>query len=428
MIKVSVVVPAYNKELYVERSIRSLLDQNFDDYEVIVVEDCSTDATYDILRGFADRDARIKLYRNERNMGAAYSRNRGLDLAAGRYVIFLDADDYYYPDMLDTLYDIAEREAADVVFPGFRMVPFADDGVSVDEDQEILEFGFPYKSIEPHNENDSFFDQVMINVLRFCRLEFLRKSGIHFQALPSSNDVLFAYATTVMAGRIVWSGKICIDYYTNTTGSLDSSKDTEDYAFEAYAAVWEWLSEHDIDVRIKGWCVEHTLGFVIHDLLCMKPSFDKCRQNLEQMRDSEGFKLPVELAKRELLSPGYACFINDLYNTTDPGRFPGTNPYIYKRDMISDVFSSDKPDGQRVCLWGCGIRGKRLIDYLNENTDYAFDHVVDSSPSLRGTEYGGYTIEDYAKIRDTVDIVVFTTRSVCDEVSEIVSDKKTVVL
>lgn len=97
MPKVSVITPVYNGELYIESAIVSLLAQTFQDWELIVVDDGSTDSTPIILERFIDK--RIKIFRQE-NSGEAHARNVGLENAAGEYIAFLDADDLYLPNAL----------------------------------------------------------------------------------------------------------------------------------------------------------------------------------------------------------------------------------------------------------------------------------------------------------------------------------------
>src|SRR3982751_5869561 len=91
----SVIVPAFNAARTVERCLRSILDQSFSDFELIVVDDASSDDTVAIISKF--RDPRLKLLRTERNAGPGSSRNRALASAKGRHIIFVDADDWIEP-------------------------------------------------------------------------------------------------------------------------------------------------------------------------------------------------------------------------------------------------------------------------------------------------------------------------------------------
>lgn len=98
---ISVVMPLYNAERFVGESIESLMAQTLSDFELIVIDDCSTDGSAAVVEELQRRDPRIKLLRNERNLGAASTRNRGLDAARGEFIAFLDADDICIPERFE---------------------------------------------------------------------------------------------------------------------------------------------------------------------------------------------------------------------------------------------------------------------------------------------------------------------------------------
>lgn len=96
---VSVIMPSYNTAKYIGDSIRSVIGQTYTNWELIIVDDCSTDDTVETIRLFSDE--RIKLFVNETNSGAAMSRNRALREASGKWVAFLDSDDIWHPEKLE---------------------------------------------------------------------------------------------------------------------------------------------------------------------------------------------------------------------------------------------------------------------------------------------------------------------------------------
>ena len=95
--KVSIIMSVYNGLLYLEESIESILNQSFTDFEFIIIDDCSTDNSWDILNKYAKKDTRIKLHKNEVNIGLTKSLNKGLRLAKGEYIARQDADDISLP-------------------------------------------------------------------------------------------------------------------------------------------------------------------------------------------------------------------------------------------------------------------------------------------------------------------------------------------
>ena len=118
---VSVIIPAYNVEAYVEAAVRSVLDQTLADIEVIVVDDGSKDATGEILDRMAQDDPRLTAL-HVQNGGAPAARNLAIDRACGRYLVFVDADDECAPTMLERLAQIMDRDGCELAVCGFEIV------------------------------------------------------------------------------------------------------------------------------------------------------------------------------------------------------------------------------------------------------------------------------------------------------------------
>lgn len=98
--KVSIIMPNYNCEKYIEETINSVLAQTYENWELLVVDDCSTDKSVEIIKSYCEKDERIKLFINEKNSGAAASRNWALREATGKWIAFLDSDDLWLPEKL----------------------------------------------------------------------------------------------------------------------------------------------------------------------------------------------------------------------------------------------------------------------------------------------------------------------------------------
>lgn len=97
---ISVVIPAYNAEHTLCEAIESILEQTFQHFEIIVIDDCSTDDTYSLMENYAKLDSRVRIYRNDKNLGIAGNRNKGLSIVCGKYLVWQDADDISYPKRL----------------------------------------------------------------------------------------------------------------------------------------------------------------------------------------------------------------------------------------------------------------------------------------------------------------------------------------
>ncbi len=164
MVKISVVVPVYNAEDFLNDSINSILNQSFEDFEMICVNDGSTDKSLSILNEFASKDSRIKII-NQENGGCGSARNTALENAQGDYVYFFDPDDYVTPDAFEKLYNNAVSNKSDLVI--FKIARFRD-GFPVDykkpgfdfdkyfKGKDFNKFTFNYKDAKKYVLNTSF--------------------------------------------------------------------------------------------------------------------------------------------------------------------------------------------------------------------------------------------------------------------------------
>ena len=103
---VSIIMPSYNTAAYIAKSIQSVINQTYTEWELIIVDDCSVDNTYEIVKAFCD--SRIRYFENENNRGAAVSRNKALREAKGKWIAFLDSDDMWLPEKLERQIEFME--------------------------------------------------------------------------------------------------------------------------------------------------------------------------------------------------------------------------------------------------------------------------------------------------------------------------------
>ena len=131
MAKITVVMPAYNAAKYIKEAIDSVLNQTFLDWELVIVDDCSTDSTYSIILQYELRDSHIRVYQMPQNSGSAFSpRKKAVSEATSEWISSLDADDYYEPYFLEKLYNRILETKADIVVQ--RMICITDGGEVID--------------------------------------------------------------------------------------------------------------------------------------------------------------------------------------------------------------------------------------------------------------------------------------------------------
>jgi glycosyltransferase involved in cell wall biosynthesis len=107
---VSVIIPAYNSEKYIEKCLDSVINQTYKNIEIIIVNDCSPDNVEEIITKYKQKDSRIIYLKNKVNMGVGPTRNKGIDNAKGKYLYFLDSDDYILPNCIEELYNAINEE------------------------------------------------------------------------------------------------------------------------------------------------------------------------------------------------------------------------------------------------------------------------------------------------------------------------------
>src|SRR3954447_20503767 len=126
---VSVITPAYRAARFIEQTIASVRAQTFQDWEMLVVDDASTDGTAELVARLAEADPRVHLYRKPVQSGASASRNLAIEAARGRWLAFLDSDDMWLPDKLERQLAFAKRSGSAFLYGGFRRI--SEDGSRV---------------------------------------------------------------------------------------------------------------------------------------------------------------------------------------------------------------------------------------------------------------------------------------------------------
>ena len=121
-LKVSIIVPVYNSERYLRDCLESLLNQTLTELEIILVDDASTDKSFEIMAEYKSQYPKIKIFKSEQNKGQGASRNIGMSLVTGEYIGFLDSDDYVAPTMYENLYNSAKENNADIVTTRLTLV------------------------------------------------------------------------------------------------------------------------------------------------------------------------------------------------------------------------------------------------------------------------------------------------------------------
>ena len=213
MPKLSIVVPIYNVSKYLSRCLDSLLGQTNDDYELILINDCSTDSSLEIAERYARKmPNKISLISNTKNEGLGYTRNLGLFMSKGEYITFVDSDDYVAKDYVQRYLDAANQHDVDVIIGGYTR----------DIDGKLRK----------HFVSNSIWSLTTYTIAcaKMYRTDFLRNNNVHFSNIRCGEDIYFSSVLFCSNPSFYVMHYAGYHYYFNRksiTGTLNFKKNHE---------------------------------------------------------------------------------------------------------------------------------------------------------------------------------------------------------
>lgn len=260
---VSVIVPVHNAEKYLVQCLSSILGQTLQDIEIICVDDNSSDGSETILEQFAKEDSRLRVLRSP-GLGAGGARNIGLASAQGEYLSFLDADDFFEPDMLESAVAKAEEDQSDIVVYGswlYDTVRQANRQAKWTLKTECLPEGRPFAPSEIADCLFNVFGNYTWNKL--FRTSLVREKGILFQEISRTNDLFFTCTALTQANLISVIDKTFAHYRIATQTSLQSTNDRDPLSFlKAFDALHVFLEFNDLLPQYEGSFDNHLVDAV----------------------------------------------------------------------------------------------------------------------------------------------------------------------
>ena len=220
-IAVSIIIPVYNNEKFLKKCLESVINQSIENIEIICIDDGSTDNSLKILKKYESQDKRIKII-SQMNSGAAIARNKGIDLANGEYILFLDSDDWLELNALEKLLNNVISNDSDLVL--FNAVEHKDDGVlknriymDVNSSEDYNNFTFNYKF------NKKFvMNGYLVIWSKFYKTSFLTENNLTFTNHPIFNDIQFHIKSMLLAKKISYCPDILYNYLRINQPSLQN--------------------------------------------------------------------------------------------------------------------------------------------------------------------------------------------------------------
>lgn len=206
---VSIIMPSYNTGQYILDSIHSVQEQTYKNWELIIIDDCSTDGSYDIIKNIDE--PRIRLLKNPQNSGAAISRNYGLREAQGRWIAFLDSDDIWVPEKLEKQIQFMEENRYAFTFTDYRIclngewLPYINTGPNVVTKRKMYDYCY-FSTITVMYEREK------IGLIQIANLRKNNDYAMWLQAIEKSNAYRFPE---------------CLSFYIKHDGSVSSGSKTK---------------------------------------------------------------------------------------------------------------------------------------------------------------------------------------------------------
>ena len=203
MPKISVIIPVYNVEKYLEKALDSIINQTFTDFEAICIDDKSTDSSLEILKEFAQKDSRIKIIEHKENQGQSAARNHALDVATGEYIIFIDPDDWVELNMFEEIYKTFLKTNSDSIwFNNYRFDDNTKNQIILFDETHILNHD-GYYDITP--DNILYFSDYVWN--KAFKKSFLQQKNIRFPEGLIFEDCEFYFKCFTQCKKIYYINK-----------------------------------------------------------------------------------------------------------------------------------------------------------------------------------------------------------------------------
>ena len=261
-IEISVIVPVYNSEKYLKQCLDSIVGQTFKDIEIICVNDGSTDSSSQILSEYASKDDRFVII-NQENGGAGKARNTGLDASRGKYLSFLDSDDFFENTMLEKAYKKIEQDNSDfVVYNSDQYITDKDDYIN-------LICCIRPTAIPPYSPFS--YRQLTENVFKafvgwawdkLYRKSFVQEHKLYFQEQRTTNDMLFVFSALIVAKKISVVDEILAHQRRDADGSLSKTREKSWFCFfDALMALKDRIEKEGLTWELERDFVNYAVHF-----------------------------------------------------------------------------------------------------------------------------------------------------------------------
>lgn len=434
---ISIIMPLYNAERYLAEALQSVVKQTYGNFELICIDDCSTDGTRKIVEAFRRKDGRIRMLINEAHAGAAPSRNKGLRAAVGEYILFLDGDDIFEEELLEKAAGAMEKYQTDLVLFEYLHVPsesvYTKKVIERPENFEERYCTVPFSMEDFAPREFPWWASSPCNKM-FLR-HFLIREGLEFQDLPSSNDVFFAQMALFCARKMICLNDRRVMVYARDHSQPQRISNRRNLmcCYAALEHLCKKLRERGMLGKYAPYLYYRLPAYLIHMLSLEKN--EERRRKLYHFLQTEGVCRCVEYGKEYYGQiDEYDRYLLESFqeNAYESRWFENQCTYFQyylqqNGDVICDYIKVGRAQNRNMILWGAGVNGESLLEYLEAHSLKLFG-VADQDRSKQGTIVGGYVIADPAAFMQEADHILVTSIQLYREVSHAVRNTGGVVV
>lgn len=260
MPKVSIIIPVYNVEKYLRQGLDSVVNQTLSDIEIICIDDCSTDGSYEILKEYAAKDNRFVILKQDKNQGQGIARNRGIDIAKGEYIMFLDPDDWYEINTCELCYNQITKNQNDIVLFGYKKI-YEQTKEIQDKTPRIIQPYYYVTSISQINL-DELDTNYIANSCVPCNIykkALLNDNNIRYHLFRNFEDHLFYAKVIIHAKTISVINKPLYNYRIRLTSSTYTFNNQQKDIFSVKKLVLEEIETSKISDNKKAAIYVYTI-------------------------------------------------------------------------------------------------------------------------------------------------------------------------
>lgn len=301
--EISVIMPVYNIEKYLPEAIESILNQTFENFELIILDDKSEDGTLSVAKKYADKDKRIRVIALEKRQKQGVGRNIGIENALGNYIMFLDGDDIAKNTFLEKMHETITRTGADIAMCKFQTLDDNNGKISdthpfgqVNISPEMIKNGFTPKEIK-----QQIFTIPNIVWNKIYNKKYLTEKNIAFPAIITMcEDIIFGINATLRAEKLAYIDENLLYYRINRPNASSGGKDDTFFdVFTQYEILNENFKSMKIYDSVKKEFIMDAIYTMIFFLERIKPSFkkkffNKMREVFQKYYDEE-FSTPEKM-------------------------------------------------------------------------------------------------------------------------------------